>query len=260
MDEIIRVKNDGYSEYEELLLQRDNVRKEAHHWEMAYMQEFGDLITEVFEKKIICIKKKKMLAYCQTAANKGLQVEQAEMQAFIQKEMAEYNRQLKDMIAENDVAHSGHLISSSTANRIKKLYHKLAKILHPDINPKTEEIPELKKLWHMIVVSYNTNDLEELEAAEVLVMRALEEVGWESIEVEIANLPERIEKVKTEIIDIKGKNPYQYKFLLEDSDAVLEKKKSLQKEMQEYTDYEKELDSLMEQFLTSGVSFKWTMN
>lgn len=111
----------------------------------------------------------------------------------------------------------------------------------------------------MIVVSYNANNLEELEAAEVLVKKALENAGWETIEIEIDDLPGKIQKVRDEMMTIKGKNPYQYKFLLENEKAVEEKKESLQREMQEYAEYEKELDALMDQFLTGEVDFKWTM-
>mgnify|MGYP002853854066 FL=1 len=213
MDEIIKVKNEGYAEYEEVLLERDNVRKEALLWKMEYTKEFGKLIADLFEMKITCIKKKKIITYCQAEVNKGKEIDHDAMLDQINKEMQEYNRQLEQMVAENDAANSGHQISSSAATKIKKIYHRLAKMLHPDINPKTDEIPELKKLWHMIVVSYNANDLEELETAEVLVKKALEDVGWENIVVEIDNLPEKIQKVRDEIIEIKGKGKMKTYFL-----------------------------------------------
>ncbi len=260
MEEIIKVKNEGYAEYEEVLLQRDKVKKESLLWKIEYTKEFGKQITDLFEMKITCVKKKKIIAYCQTQINKGKTIDQEEMLTFINHEMQEYNHELEQMVEETEKANSGHQISTATATKIKKIYHKLAKMLHPDINPKTDEIPELKRLWHMIVVSYNANDLEELEAAEVLVKKALDEIGWENIVIEINDLSKKIQKVKDEILDIKSKDPYQYKFILEDYEAVKAKKETLQKEMQEYADYEKELDLVMEQFITSGVSFKWTMD
>lgn len=56
MADIIKVKNTAYSKYEEVLLRRDNLRKEAEHYHMEYLRVFGDLITEDFEKKIECIR------------------------------------------------------------------------------------------------------------------------------------------------------------------------------------------------------------
>jgi len=259
MDEMITVKNEGYAEYEEVLLERDNVRKEALYWEMEHTKEFGKLTTDLFEMKINCIKKKKIIAYCQARINSGNTIDQEDMLSQINQEMQEYNKELQKMIDDNEKANSSHRISTSDAARIKKIYHKLAKMLHPDINPKTDEIPELKRLWIMIVVSYNANDLPELEAAEVLVNKALDDIGWENIVIEINDLSRKIQKVKDEIIKIKGTNPYQYKFLLQDYDTVKETKDALKKEMLEYEDYAKELDQVLEQFITSGVSFKWTI-
>ena len=100
------------------------------------------------------------------AVNRGKPVDQAELQNYLSQEMKEYNRKLSEMIQENEIAHSGEIISEETAVKIKKLYYRLAKQIHPDMNPKTNEIPELKELWQRIVVSYRANDLEELEEAE----------------------------------------------------------------------------------------------
>lgn len=258
MDGIIKVKNEGYAEYEEVLLERDHVRKEALLWKMAYTKEFGKLVTDLFEIKISCIKKKKMISYCQAEVNKGKVIDRDAVFVQINKEMQEYNRQLERMIAENEAANSGHQISSDVVTKIKKIYRRMAKMLHPDINPKTDEVPALKKLWHMIVASYRANDLEELEAAEVLVKKAFEDAGLENIVIEINDIAEKIKKIQAEITAIKSKDPYQYKFLLQDDEAVKEKREALQKEISEYADYEKELDIVMEQFLSSGVRFKWT--
>jgi len=261
MDEMIKVKNEGYAEYEELLLRRDKLRKEAHIWQAEYMAEFGDMITELFEKKIECIKKKKMISFCQAAVNKGESVDQNALQEFLAKEMKDYNKQLEDMVAENEAAHNMGQISSADLAKIKKLYRKLAKQIHPDINPKTNEIPELQNLWHMVVVSYNANDLEDLEEAEILINKLLNDIGFENMEVEIPNLSEKIAKIEEEIMKIKSTNPYQYKYLLQDKDSVQEKKDALIKELKEYEDYEKELEQLMEQLLgNGGVSITWQIN
>ena len=49
MADIIKVKNTAYTKYEEVLLRRDNLRKEAEHYHMEYIRVFGDLITDAFE-------------------------------------------------------------------------------------------------------------------------------------------------------------------------------------------------------------------
>ncbi|MBQ7557978.1 MAG: hypothetical protein IJT00_07930, partial [Lachnospiraceae bacterium] len=51
-------------EYEELLLRRDQLYREAGSYMTAYTREFGDLITSNFELKVECIKQKKTISYC----------------------------------------------------------------------------------------------------------------------------------------------------------------------------------------------------
>ncbi|MCC8150849.1 MAG: hypothetical protein LIO96_05210 [Lachnospiraceae bacterium] len=69
--DIIKVKNEVYGEYEELLMERDAVRKESFLWKQEYTRVFGERILQIFEKKISCIKKKKTIAFCQVAKNRG---------------------------------------------------------------------------------------------------------------------------------------------------------------------------------------------
>ncbi len=260
MNEIIKVKNKDYGEYEELLLRRDYLRKEAYLLQMEYIRIFGDLITAVFKTKVSCIRKKKTIGYCQAAINKGNTIDQSELYARIEAEMKEYNEQLQRMIEDNEAAHNSETISKGELAKIKHLYHKLVKLLHPDINPKTDEIPELKRLWHMIVVSYQANSLKDLEDAEILVKRALESNNLAEMEIEIPNLSEKIEAVREEIYKIKETDPYQYKYLLADDQAVKEKKESLQAELKEYTEYEQKLDEILGGMLTSGAGVIWRMN
>lgn len=224
MDEIIKSTDNRYSEYETLLFFRDKLRKEAYAWKNRYLAEFGNLITAVFEQKIACIKKKKTISFCQMAVNRGKPVDQAELQNYLSQEMKEYNRKLSEMIQENEIAHSGEIISEETAAKIKKLYYRLAKQIHPDMNPKTNEIPELKELWQRIVVSYRANDLEELEEAEILVNKFLVDHHLDGNEIKIQDIDTKIEKLKEQIQKIKETNPYQYRFLLQDQEAVQNKK------------------------------------
>ncbi len=258
--DIIVVENEGYSRYEELLLKRDRLRKEAHILQGEFMQEFGDLIVAVFEKKLDCIRKKKAIGFCQAAVNRGAAVDQDAMQKYIEAEMTEYQWQLKQMVAENDAAHHMTSISAEAVSKIKKIYHRLAKILHPDINPKTDEVPELRTLWNMVVVAYRSNSLEDMEEAEILANRALKTHHIEGMKIEIPDLDEKIAKVEEEITQIMGTDPYQYKYLLADTEQMREKRTALQKELKEYEAYEKELDRVMEQVIGNGVSFTWRMN
>ena len=258
--EIIKVKNADYARYEELLLRRDQLRKEARIYHGLYVREFGDLHLALFEKQISCIKKKKLIAYYQAAINHGGLIDQAQVEARLAQEMQAYAQRLQDMLAENDAAKKMTEVSELKLLKIKRIYRRLAKQLHPDINPMTEKIPELKQLWNAVVTAYNCNSLADMEEAELLVNEALKRIGLGYTELEIPDLPGKIEAVEAEIKKIRETDPYQYKYLLEDPEAAAEKKQDLEAQIRSYEDYEKELDAVADSLLKSGVKIIWKMN
>ena len=82
-------------EYESLLLKRDRLLKESDSVMMAYIKEFGDLISDNFRLKIKCIKKKKMISYCKRRINRDLPINIAHMNEEIEAEMKRYYAEMK---------------------------------------------------------------------------------------------------------------------------------------------------------------------
>lgn len=260
-DDIIRVSNSSYSKYEELLTRRDEVKKQAFQYERAYVREFGDLILQVFQLKIECIRKKKTIEYCQVFINRGQSVDQNALQEYLQKELAEYQAQLDDMIKDNEAAKKHERVTEADMLKIKRIYHRLVKKIHPDINPITSENEELMGLWERLVIAYNCNDFKEMEEIEVLVNAVLDKLDLGTMDITIPNIDEKIAEIQAEIERITNTDPYQYKFLLEDAEAVEQKKQELRDELKEYEDYSKQLDEMLDGMLENGgVTLKWLMN
>ena len=260
MKEIIRVNNASYSRYEELLTKRDELKKKSFLYYRAYIREFGDLILEVYQTKIECIKKKKTIEYYQMALNKGGVVDRDALQEYLLKEMAEYQKQLDDMIKDNEASKDFGSISEMDLLKIKSIYRKIAKLIHPDINPMVNESEELIDLWNRVVIAYQCNELKEIQELEVLVHKALEQRGIDELEIDIPDINTKIDDLLKEIHDIETSNPYMYKFLLEDKEAIQEKKDSLKQELEEYQDYSKELDGIINELISGGVSIVWRMS
>ena len=84
-DNIIRVKSAAFLLYEELLMERDELLKEVFQYERAYIREFGELILQVFEMKLECIRKKKTIEYCQSFINKGKSIDSDALKEYLQK-------------------------------------------------------------------------------------------------------------------------------------------------------------------------------
>lgn len=260
MNEIIRVKSISYDRYEELLMRRDAIRKEAFIYERSFTKEFGDLILDVFRMKIECIRKKKTIEFCQAAVNHGKSVDQNQLQEYLKQNLSAFQKQLDVMIEDVDAAKNSSRVTEAELIQIKKAYHKMVKQIHPDLNPMVEKSEQLQELWQRVVVAYNCNNLKELQEIEVLVNKVLEQLGNETIDVEIPDIDEKIAALEAEIAKIRETDPYQYKFLLGDTKAVQEKKDSLNEEKKSYEEYSNRLDEILKGLLENGVRFIWRMN
>ena len=247
-----------YETYETLLLKRDQMYREAGSFQISYTKVFGDLIKAVFEEKIACIKLKKKITYYQAALNRGVHVDPEEMEQAIEKDMTMYYRELRQITERNENAKNARPANDIAVHRCKKLYKRIAKRIHPDINPWTAGKMELMDLWNRTVMAYRALNVKELEELEVLANHTMEKLGLDTIEIEIPNLEDKIEQVEKEINEILTTEPYIYEELLDDEDAVQEKKNELQKELEEYQAYQKELDDALRQMMVfDGVSALW---
>ena len=250
--DLIKSADSKYEQYENLLLERDQVSKEAGQIWTVYLQLFGKLISDNYEEKLECIKCKKTIAYYQNALNRGGVVDSAKMEKYLEQEMAEYYSNLRRMLKNNEEAQNAGASTPYEVERAKTLYRRLAKLLHPDINPKTDHSEALQELWQRIMIAYHHNDVKELAELEVLVRKALKDLGAEEIKVDIPDIDEKIDAIKTEIENIKNTEPYSLRSLVEDEDAAEKKKTELKEELETYQKYRKELNEVILQMLQSG--------
>ena len=255
---VIESNDKRLEEYEELLVRRDGLIKEADSYQICYIREFGDIIKENFELKLECIKKKKTISYCIRMINRGLNIETRRMLAEVEKEMTLYYAQLKEMIRENDAAKDSVRVGQYRLERAKKIYRRLAKLLHPDVNSKTMQNKNLQDIWIRIINAYRMSDVDELEDLEVLARKEMEELGENGYEVEYSDIEERIERVERQINDILNTEPYTYGELLKSDERISDLKNQMQEEYDDYKHYlevlTKELSDMLRE---GGVKLVW---
>lgn len=259
--EVSRNGETRYSEYEELLLRRDQLYRECGSYMTAYTAEFGEMLTANFELKVECIKKKKAISYCRRRINRDLPIDPVKMQAEIDEEMTLYYEQLKEMSEDTDNAKKAGFLSEFQLSRAKKIYRRLTKILHPDINQKTEENETLRELWDRVAAAYLRTDVEALEDLEVLVRKAMDELGDESYELNLNDIEERMERVEKEINEILTTEPYLYKELLNSEEKKLAFREQLQAEHEDFERYLESLSRTLNELLAEGgATLRWVMN
>lgn len=250
--DLIKSTDSKYEEYENLLLERDQLNKEAGQIWTAYLRIFGKLISDNYEEKLECIKCKKIIAYYQNALNHGGVVDSAAMERYLEKEMAEYYANLNRMIKENEKANNAGISTPYEVQRAKILYRRLAKLIHPDLNPETDKSDILMELWQRIQSAYHHNDVKELSELEVLVRKALKDLGSEEVRADIPDIIEKIDEVRSEINMITNTEPYSLRYLVENENARENKIAELKEELETYQKYRKELEAVIRKMLQSG--------
>lgn len=258
--ELIKSAGSRYEEYEALLTERDQVMKDADSIWISYIQEFGQLISDVYEKQLECIKRKKILSYCQAAINHGDIIRPEALQEWLDREMASYETNLRKMLDDNKRCRDAKTSTAYEVKRSKELYRRLVKLLHPDINPETDRESKLRELWGRIVSAYRINDVKELSELEVLTRKALAELGAGKIRIDIPDIDDRIDALKKEIHEITHTEPYILGELLKNPEDIGKKKKELEEQLNSYHKYRNQLDAEINKMIADeGITIQWLM-
>ena len=245
MKEMIKVKNASYILYEELLLKKENLRKEGEQIYVSYLKEFGDLLMEAFRKKVECIRKKKMIAFCQRCRNRGEVINSQKLREAVTQEMKSYEDCLKAMAQSVKNAKESERVRYEEYLRVKEIYYRLARKIHPDMRPELAEDQVIRDFWNRIVIAYQYNQLRELEELEVLVKAYLEQNHINQEELIIEGVDKKISRLEKEIDAILSGTPYTFRFLLEDEEKRDQKKNEIQEEIREYSIYSAELEEIL---------------
>ena len=243
--ELIKIALGDYPRYEELLLRKDKLEKEAYYWYDEYIRVFGKYLIDLFEAKVECIRLKKLIALAQAQINKGLTPDMTEINGIVKEQMLSYYEELDNLVKEHENSKKAESIPAYEAMRIKKIYREIAKTLHPDINPATAKDPALQDLWNRVVIAYKCNHLDEIEELQVLVNKALDERGIDVSKIVIPDIQEKILTLEEKINKIITTDPYNYKFLLEDNEETEQRIRDLEDEIKQYNDYKEQLEVML---------------
>lgn len=242
----LEISDNKIDTYKNLLLRRDSLKKESKLIWLEYVRKFGNLIEELLKVKIECISLKKKIAYCQTRLNRNEIILSSEMESTVETELADFYEELGKI--QNIKNSAGAPISDYEYLQIKKLYRKIAMMVHPDINPELFDKLEIAELWDKAKNAYLANDYEQLKETEFLIVQAIKKYSGTEKKLDIENIDEKIETVRKDVEKIVSTDPYQYKFLLENAELVEEEQILLKEEIESYRQYIDELSKIFSQF------------
>lgn len=147
-----------------LLLERDELQFViCKNIETEYMLKLGSIEYKAYEAQCAALRLKRKIELIQAKKNRQEKVIISAIEETLDNEFAEYQKQLDEQIDKmNDALKrsKADVLSDEDNKELKKLYRKIVKALHPDINPDVSEAQV--QLFGNAVSAYKNGDLGTL--------------------------------------------------------------------------------------------------
>ena len=253
----VSVKDDRQAQTEALTLYRDRLRKDCRQILTQYMRVFGTLTVQVFQARISCIRKKKMIRYIRTSINLGQEANLKELTDILKTELEDYEKKLEELKMECKASLEYQPADETTIRQADQKYRELAHILHPQIHPETRTDPVLLDLWRRAETAYNADDTEKMQELKALAVGRLayldqglsdaygpsESKSAHPDPISSGELRQQVHMLETEIRHILTSEPYIYQSLLNDPILAEKKRVNLREELVSCKLYLAELDT-----------------
>lgn len=177
--------------YRSLIIERDELKKQAEENQKDNYQTYGDLYKEYYGLMVECIFFKKRISYCQRCKNHHIRIYKEELEDYMDAVKEDYMHELEELRTHKKRVKK-HL-SDEDMKQAKKIFKRIIKRIDQD-----------SLLWERALESYRYNNLNDLKDIEMLV-----DYERQSIKKNLDNtyLSIQIERLKKEIESIKNKEP-----------------------------------------------------
>lgn len=225
-----------------LLLERDELQFViCKNIETEYMLKLGSIEYKAYEAQCAALRLKRKIELIQAKKNRQEKVIISAIEETLDSEFAEYQKQLNEQIDKmNDALKrsKAEVLSDEDNKELKKLYRKIVKALHPDINPDVSEAQV--QLFDNAVSAYKSGDLGTLRIiGEMVGNNPLPEQRKDAM-TQLVEERERLQgllkSIRESIDNIKSEYPYTMKDILEDTEKTEQKKQELENILEQYNE------------------------
>ena len=225
-----------------LLLERDELQFViCKNIEMEYMLKLGSIEYKAYETQCMALRLKRKIELIQAKKNRQEKVIISAIEEILDNEFAEYQKQLDEQINKmNDALErsKGKFLTDEENNELKKLYRKIVKALHPDINPDVSEAQV--NLFDNAVQAYKNGDLGTLRIIGEMVDNSPFPDQHKDALTQLSEGKKRLQKLLKSIRDsiekIKSDYPYTMKEILENEEKTEQKKQELESILSQYNE------------------------
>ncbi len=241
-EELLREFEQLRTELSMILLERDNLQHiECKNIETAYLLTFGSLEYKAYELECEKRRLQRKIELIQIKINRQEKINISFIESLLDDEFAVYQQRLEEQIAKMNEAfeyNNQEQMTEQKFKEFKKLYRKIVKALHPDLNPKAT--PAQIQLFENAVQAYKNGDVISLQLISEMVsepkLPTKTADGMSELIKDITRLEKSIELVKEQIQNIKSEYPYTLKTVMESFENIDEKKRELNKKIEELTE------------------------
>lgn len=184
---------------------------------------------------------KRKIDLIQAKKNRQEKIIISAIEETLDEEFAEYQKQLDEQIDKVNAAikrSKAEVLSDEENKELKKLYRKIAKALHPDINPDVSEAQV--QLFDNAVSAYKSGDLGTLRIISEMVgnnpLPEQHKDAMTQLVEERERLEGLLESIRESIENIKSEYPYTMKDILEDTKKTEQKKQELESVIEQYNE------------------------
>ncbi len=261
-----------HPQYKKLLKKLDNLKEQlsviiedreyliyhkAVYLKTEYINKVGELEYELFKLECNISRIRRKITMVQAAINLQEPINEIEIDEELDKEYEEYIEELEKMSKDMELANylnNCETLTGEEVSVLKKLYRKLAKRLHPDLNPSMTK--EQKALWVKVNDAYESTDIEMLKVLYEFTMEyepleSYDDINMvEELEEKVGFFKKKIMDMLLEIEKIQEKFPFNMMEFLKDEEEVHKKQKQLKESIQGGRVILKELEGYLSMIMT----------
>jgi gas vesicle protein len=256
-----------FPEYQEMLELHDDLKEELTklyadkedllntvklNLELDYQVKIGKKQYELIMVRIEALRLKRKAEILQSAFNRQVNCSIDVVEAQLDFEFEKWNREAKDFYKDLKFAEKYADLEKMTPEddaALKKIYRKLAKKFHPDLNPDWQE--EVMNFWQRIADAYRNNDFRELKTLELLSRDFEKEEKvlstMELLKKDCESLKEKIKEMINDIAHVKKGFPFNVEEKLQDDGWVEEQNQMIEDQVSEWQESKKIFETRVEE-------------